>query len=188
MAAEPDVAAALRLFFALWPPPDVARRLHAAAQELHGVCCGRLMRQDSLHVTLAFLGDVPADRVVAAEAAAAGVAGVAAAGFAFELDRLGYWKHNRILWAGSAAVSAGLNALAGRLAEKLRAAGFELEARPFAAHATLSRNVVAVPAKLPPLAPIAWPVADFALVASRSTDAGSRYEVRRRWALAAPIV
>ena len=173
-----------RLFFALWPDATVAKRLHAAARKAHATCGGRLMRLDTLHITLAFLGDVAADRFVEVEAAAVGMA---LAPFVLELDRHGYWRHNRILWAGGAALPAGLNRLAGGLADNLRAAGFRLEARPFAAHATLLRNVDTVPAELPSLTSIRWPVADFALVVSLRTEAGSRYEVLRRWALAGPI-
>ncbi len=151
---------------------------------MHAACGGRLMREDTLHITLAFLGDVPVARTTAAEAAAACVSG---APFVLELDRLGYWKHNRILWAGCAESPAALNRLAAQLAESLRAEGFALETRPFAAHATLLRNVDTVPPGPPPLAPIPWPIEDFVLAASKPGPGGSRYTVLRRWPLAAPI-
>ena len=47
-----------RIFFALWPEPGVARQLDALAGAAHAVCGGRRMRRDTLHLTLAFLGDV----------------------------------------------------------------------------------------------------------------------------------
>lgn len=176
-------AAAQRLFFALWPPAEVARALHAAARQAHAACGGRLIRRETLHITLAFLGDVATARLGAAEAAAAAVA---AAAFVLEVDRLAYWRHNRIVWAGCSAPPAALERLAGGLARHLREAGFSLEERRFAAHATLLRN--ATNAALPALdAAIRWPVTDFALVASHAGAEGSRYEVLRRWPLAASV-
>ena len=173
-----------RLFFALWPDAAVAARLHQAAQTAHAACGGRLMHRETLHVTLAFLGDVPAARMADIEAAAAGIV---AAPFTLELDRLGYWKHNRILWAGCTQVPAALTRLADSLAQDLRAAGFELETRPFAVHATLLRDAHCT-AAVPPPAAIRWPLADFALVGSRRGPDGSRYEVLKRWPLTAAIV
>ncbi|MGE5468872.1 MAG: RNA 2',3'-cyclic phosphodiesterase [Ignavibacteria bacterium] len=174
--AEP----ARRLFFALWPEADVAGRLHEAGKALQRACGGRVMRRDTLHVTLVFLGAVPQSRVADAEAAADRVAG---SRFALELDGLACWKHNRIAWAGCGETPAALDALATQLAQRLREAGFRLDARPFAVHATLVRNADCA-APLPPLSePIVWLVADFVLVESHTGPAGSRYEIVRRWAL-----
>lgn len=181
MAAE-----SRRLFFALWPDDAVAAWLHKAAQTAHGACGGRLMRRETLHVTLAFLGDVPQSRTATAAAAATAVA-AATASFTLELDRLGYWTHNRILWAGCANVPTALSGLADNLAQGLRAAGFALETRPFAVHATLLRDARCGTA-VPPLAAILWPITDFALVASSRGADGSRYEVLERWPLAPAIV
>lgn len=173
-----------RLFFALWPPAEAARQLYALARGCHAGCGGRLMPRDNLHLTLAFLGDTPAERRLAAEAAADGVVGVP---FDLSLDRLGYWKHNRILWAGCTQVPEALQALAAELAARLREAGFELEKRPFAAHLTLLRNA-APPAELPAPEGIAWSVDAFVLAASRLGPGGSRYEILRRWPLGGGLV
>lgn len=180
MAAD----ASRRLFFALWPSDAVSRRLHDAARAAHPACGGRLMRRETLHITLAFLGNVPESRMSAAEAAAATVAGES---FEFGLDRLACWKRNHILWAGCSVVPAALSGLADDLAQGLRQAGFMLEERPFVVHATLLRNAEC--AQTPPTlaAPIRWPVDNFALVESRRGETGSRYEVLRRWPLAASI-
>ncbi|HEX8988114.1 MAG TPA: RNA 2',3'-cyclic phosphodiesterase [Rhodocyclaceae bacterium] len=169
-----------RLFFALWPAAAVAGELDRLAREVQRACGGRATRRDSLHLTLAFLGDVPADRVSAAEAAADAVAG---GRFLLELDRLACWKHNRIVWAGCERTPAALADLAAGLGDNLRAAGFVLDARPFAVHATLVRNAdcrVALPPLQPPLH---WQVDDFALIESRLAPGGSRYAIVRRWPL-----
>jgi 2'-5' RNA ligase len=167
-----------RLFFALWPTETVARRLHDEALSLQRVCGGRAMRRETLHLTLAFLGAIPVSRVAVAEAAADTVK---AGRFVLELDRLACWKHNHIAWAGCTRTPEPLSALAADLAFHLRTAGFALDARPFAVHATLVRNADCA-ASLPELAtPIVWPVEDFVLVESHNGPRGAGYEAVRRW-------
>lgn len=176
----PEAAAERRVFFALWPPAGVASQLHAAAGAAQAACGGRAMRRETLHITLAFLGGIAAPRLADAEDAASRTMAPA---FEMTLDRLGYWKHNRILWAGCMVAPAALVDLAGALAARLTSAGFRLDERPFAVHATLLRNAAcATPPAL--AATIRWPVIDFALVESHG---GSRYEVLRRWPLAMAV-
>lgn len=169
-----------RLFFALWPDAAVAASLHELAQALQRACGGRATRRDSLHLTLAFLGGVPTSRLADAEAAADAVL---ADRFVLDLDRVACWKHNRIVWAGCSAMPPALGDVAAQLATNLRAAGFSLDARPFAVHASLVRKANCG-APLPPLdAAIAWRAIDFALVESHAEPGGSRYQVVRRWTL-----
>lgn len=167
-----------RCFFALWPDEALAGSLHALAEAAHASCGGRLMRRDTLHLTLAFLGEISADRVAAARAAADALAGTE--GFDLTLDRLGYWQHNRILWAGG--VSPRLTLLADGLATRLRAAGFALDTRGFAAHVTLLRDARCEVVPTMPAA-LAWPVREFVLAESRPAAAGARYDIIGRWPL-----
>jgi 2'-5' RNA ligase len=163
----------------LWPAAGTADALHAVAHDAHRSCGGRLTRRETLHLTLAFLGDIPAARLPDAEAAAVSVGG---APFELLLDRLGCWKH--ILWAGGD--SPPLAALAEGLAARLRRAGFRLEERPFAAHVTLLRDArcPAVPAMAET---IVWRVTEFVLAESRSDAAGARYEIIGRWPLVGAV-
>jgi 2'-5' RNA ligase len=164
-----------RLFFAIWPDAAAVKALHDTARAARRSCGGRLMRQDALHLTLAFLGEIPAARWIDATAVAAEIV---VAPFTLTLDRLNYWKHNRILWAGGE--SEPLAALASSLQTGLRAAGFQLETRPFVAHMTLLRDA-RCPAPPSLDAPIAWPVTEFTLVESSLSAAGARYEIVGRW-------
>lgn len=175
---------ARRLFFALWPDGAGADALAAAARAAHKACGGRPMGRDDLHLTLAFLGDATAERLAAAEEAAAGVA---AASFDFAIDRLGCWQHNRILWAGCTETPPLLAALARNLAERLLAAGFVLDARPYAPHVTLLRQADCRRAPPPLAAPVSWAATEFVLAESRPTPAGGRYTVIGRWPLAPAI-
>ena len=53
----------MRLFFALWPPLEVAEQLAGVARAVAQQFGGKPTRQETLHLTLAFLGEVPDDRM-----------------------------------------------------------------------------------------------------------------------------
>jgi RNA 2',3'-cyclic 3'-phosphodiesterase len=182
------VTATRRIFFALWPEPEVAGRLHVLSAVAHEVCGGRRMRRDTLHLTLAFLGEVDAARydlacTIADEVAAGG--GIAAdecLGEVLRIDRLAFWKHNHIVWAGCDEVPPALGALAEKLTAGLRGGGFALDSRRFAAHVTLLRNAQCA-GDMAPIEAFDWPVRDFVLVQSQLEREGAKYEIVRRWAV-----
>lgn len=157
----------MRLFFAAWPPPEVAQALARWAREAQRDCGGRATREDLIHLTLAFLGDADP----AAAAASARAARGKRASFSLEVAR--YWKHNRIVWVGPEKAPPSLAALA-------RALG---EPREFAAHVTLIRKAHAPRGALPPLPALDWPVAEFALMNSRLDPGGPVYELLERFPL-----
>jgi len=167
----------VRLFFALWPPPEAARALAEWARAVEKACGGRATRENSIHLTLAFLGD--------ADPLKAGVAGrkVRAAAFDFPLDAAGYWPHNRIVWIGPQRMPDALADLVQQLHRALVEEGFVLEGRAFAAHVTLLRKA-ARPAAIPPLPALTWPAPEFALVRSKPSPTGSAYEAIERFPLA----
>lgn len=170
------VTDSLRLFFALWPPREVAEALHQLAGKARADGGGRVMRKEGLHLTLAFLGMVARSRLEALETIAATVH---AESFTLSLDRLDYWPHNHILWAGCASPAAELSTLAESMRSRLTEAGFPLQPPSFTPHVTLVRNANP-PKQLCSMAPIPWPVADFALVESRG---GGDYQALRHWPL-----
>jgi len=178
------VTATRRIFFALWPDPAVAQALDSLAAAAHAVCGGRRMRRDTLHLTLAFLGDVDAAQFDVARAVADEVSHkVGAGGTALRIDRLACWKHNHIVWAGCDSVPDAVAELAEQLGTGLRQRGFKLDRRPFAAHVTLLRNAQCG-GDLPVPAAFDWPVREFVLVQSRLGPDGARYEIVGRWPLA----
>lgn len=170
-----------RLFFALWPDARSRRQFERAAKILHRACGGKMTRSDSIHLTLAFLGAVDNSKIDSLKALAAEIRADA---FDLAIDRSGYWKHNRIAWAGCSENSAQLSDLAGQLADKLRQAGYTLETRPFAAHVTLLRHADS-PEILPEIVPFCWQVDRFSLVESVSTETGVRYRQLAGWGLGA---
>jgi 2'-5' RNA ligase len=162
------------LFFALWPPRDTARALAEWARAVQEQTGGRATAEETIHLTLAFLGQGDAGK------ASAAAESVRTSPFDLPIDTAKYWKHNQIVWVGPQATPPALTALVGQLHPALRAAGFVLEARPFAAHVTLIRKASA-PGPLPALPTMTWPTHDFVLVRSTPTGGGSRYEVVQRF-------
>jgi RNA 2',3'-cyclic 3'-phosphodiesterase len=168
--ARPEQA---RVFFALWPPPESARQLADVADSFVTRAGGRATSQENIHVTLAFIGDVPVGRLADLERAAREVRGEA---FALTLDRFGVWRHNRILWAGGSVLPPALAGLSAALGAALTAAGFAVAdaRRTFTPHVTLVRKVVVLDAELPECQPVAWNNRQFVLVRSTlSADASS---------------
>ena len=171
-----DVA---RLFFAAWPPPDTQQALGKLARDLARECGGRAVPARNIHLTLAFLGNVARDRLPLLEELAAGIC---ASRFALAIDRLGYWRHNRVVWAGTEGCPDGLRELAEDLGGKLSAAGFRLEQRDYVPHVTLLRDARRAPARSA-MPGLAWQVGRFALVESAPQGRGRVYRVLRDWPL-----
>lgn len=166
-------AEGLRLFFALWPDPPLRAALAGAAAVLRGSCGGRPPPARNLHLTLAFLGDVPPSRLPELTALAAGIP---LRPFTLTLDRIGWWPRQRLAWAGAQDCPAALEGLAGTLSAGLRAAGFRSERRSFVPHVTLLRDAQRAPpqtvAELPP-----WKVTQFVLASSEPSAHGVAYRI-----------
>lgn len=163
-----------RVFLALWPPASVVERLRTVVP-LH--VSGRHMRADTLHMTLAFIGN--ADEA-GLERIATAAASIQAPPFTLRLDHLGYWASNHILWAGPSRTPRELLELAGGLRDALDAQAVPYDPHRFTPHVTLVRNASAVvPARLPE--PIEWDVAGWCLVSSRPDALGPHYELLARW-------
>ncbi len=173
------MAERLRLFFALWPQPDTRDRLAALAGAMRKQCGGKATRPENLHLTLVFLGEVEATRLAEIEAAAAGVRAPA---FELRLCRPGYWQHNRIAWVAPADPPRALFDLVSALQDALVMRGFARESRPYVPHLTLLRHARCRGEDWPAV-DIAWPVAEFVLVASVAQENGRAYQALGRWTL-----
>lgn len=168
----------MRLFFALWPPLAVAEALAAWARRLQRETGGRVVAAKNIHLTLAFLGEVPDERLPALRRLP-----VWGEPHALPMDEAGYWARNSLLWAGPREKPPELARIAARLHDMLATAGFPTESRPFAAHVTLIRKARA-PAEMPALPALQWPVADCVLVRSALSAQGPRYEPLQRYPFA----
>lgn len=167
----------MRLFFALWPPPAAAQTLADWAKHVAREAGGKPVAAETIHLTLAFLGDADPENAISAARQ------VQCDAFDLPIETAQYWKHNRIVWAGPKLTPDPLARLAESLQLDLYRAGFILERRPFAAHVTLLRKARA-PLSLPALPEVRWRAAAFLLVQSQSSRVGSRYSPLERFALA----
>jgi RNA 2',3'-cyclic 3'-phosphodiesterase len=167
-----------RLFFAVWPDAAAAAALSALAGQLVEACGGRPVPAAKLHLTLAFLGEVDAERT----ADLLRCVRFRGRRFRLELDRVGGFRRARVAWAGPSTPPPELGALQEKLAARLAAGGFALEEREFNPHLTLARRIErALPGAS--VAPIAWEADEFTLV--RSEIGTGRYHVVERWPLGA---
>jgi 2'-5' RNA ligase len=168
-----------RVFFALWPDSAACEALAVLSAQTAKRCGGRPVPAGNLHLTLAFLGDVDRGRVEDARRAAAKVK---ARPFELVLDRVGTFKRARVAWAGCRSPDPALLQLAAALAQALRDEAFVLEARPFAPHLTLVRDLrdkVADEA----MPPVGWTAQSIALVESDRRSGG--YNTLGQWPLTA---
>jgi 2'-5' RNA ligase len=132
----------VRLFFAVEIPPDV----QAALGRLRGAEGGdyRWVDPSLLHVTLAFLGEQPEERLAELQAIGAGAASGSRSGVLKlgEAGSFGARTAPRVLWIGLAGDLSAVHDLQTRLASGLRQAGLptEEEDRAFRPHITLARR------------------------------------------------
>ncbi|MGQ0523613.1 MAG: RNA 2',3'-cyclic phosphodiesterase [Betaproteobacteria bacterium] len=179
---RPDAGAAVRLFFAVWPDEQARAALGALARELSVDCGGRAVRAANLHLTLAFLGDVSAPRM---PLIAQAVDAIRVEPFALEFDECGYWRHNRIVWAGATQCPPALRVLVDALGEALQAHGFRREGREYVPHITLLRDARREP-KTGMARSIGWRARDFTLVQSVRRERALAYEIVRSWSSGDP--
>lgn len=183
MMSPPDVRVqSPRFFFALWPDASVREALmqviaSAVPPE------ARASRPENLHLTLAFLGSVAADRLREVLEA---VAGVRAMEFTLTLDRLEYWIAPGILCLRPGVAPPALEDLAASLRGALRARNLPADERPYRPHVTLCRKLrPAAGRPLPaPAVRIAWRAQEFVLAESADDSGRSIYRIIGRWPLA----
>jgi len=177
-----------RVFFALRPPDALAGTLADVARDAAERLGGRPTRCDTIHLTLAFLGDVPVDDLPVLQAIGDGIQ---CSRFALRIDRLGYWPHKRLLWAGMSEVPDGLRDLHRQLQGTLAASGYRSDtaAHGFAPHITLVRHMPSGEADsmvtgAGNLHPLDWPCSSFLLFKSELRSSGPDYGILRKYSLA----
>jgi 2'-5' RNA ligase len=169
----------LRLFFGVWPPAPAAAALHGWAVATQATVGGRAITTANIHMTLAFLGQLPAERLEHAIAAGRRVRGDYTA---LLLTEARYWPRSRIVWVGPKTTPAPLAGLAAELQRELAALGFQLDERELVAHVTLLRDVPRLRG-LPDLPEVEWPITEFVLARSVTASTGSVYTILERFPL-----
>jgi 2'-5' RNA ligase len=167
----------LRLFFALSCPAHAAQDILAWREQT--ALGGHWVSPDNLHITLAFLGNQPLERLPALQALADDCIH---APFRLELDHLSLLARRFACLEPMPAPEC-LLGLQAQLATTLERAGLFHEPRPYRPHLTLSRECHQLPASAPPK--VTWQVAEFGLYASEPSAQGVRYRCLQHWALRA---
>ncbi len=131
----------MRVFVAAYPPADaVAHLVRFSAQLRTGRAAARLTRPETWHVTLAFLGDLPDERLPVLTGAVDLAAGTASA-LRVAVAGGGSFGHGRasVLWAGLTGDVTELVELARTLRRALARARLPYDRKPPTPHLTLAR-------------------------------------------------
>lgn len=148
-----------KLFFALWPDQPTRQALAHLQQPVRG----RLIPPEKLHLTMAFLGQQPAEALPVLHAI---LAASALPQLELEIDCYGYFQRPHIAWAGMRAPPAALLEAQAALMARLEAAGFSAATHgEFKPHVTLAREANEAPAGFSGPA-VSWRVGGLALVES----------------------
>ena len=163
-----------RLFLALWPDARTRVAVRAWQDAMVWPKRARQTWPENLHVTVQFIGSVPAQRVPEL------CHGLALAGepIDLELDHIEIWPHGVVVLA-PAQLPPELTALKGRLAKALQALDAPCEGPEYRPHVTLARHAAATlpVSELPQ--PVRWRSTSYVLALS----AGGHCEVLHEFPL-----
>ena len=167
-----------RLFLALWPDASMREQLAHSVRKGVRSSGGRRVPEANYHITLVFIGAVPEGRVAELGVVVRAVIGTGTGAGPIEvpLQELAYWPGPRVLCAVPSAPLAGLAGGVGGLLEALAAAAFAPDLKLFRPHVTVARKVMR-PSASAPLHPVLWRFDEFALIESRTLEAGPVYSV-----------
>jgi 2'-5' RNA ligase len=191
----------LRLFIALAVPPEVGAEIGRAQERLKRAAQPGAVRwavAEQFHVTLKFLGDVPAEQVarigdsIAPVCANCPALRVSARGIGFFPNVV----QPRVIWAGARDETGRLPDLHRQLEAALRWLGPAEKAGRFSGHITLGRFKPGHHASIPKVAGLAahfhdrhfgdWLAEDVELVRSDLTATGALHTVLAHFALGGP--
>lgn len=169
-----------RVFFAIEIPTKIQRQIVRWRADNFPDDAGRPVAAANMHITLAFLGEISAEK----QAALAAMAGrICQPGFTLHLDDAGQWLRSRVVWLGTRQPPRGLLQLANLLRAQAARSGCYQSPQPFHPHLTLLRNTAhAVPIPAPGFH---WeiPVSEFVLYESNFINGRTRYTPLQRWTL-----
>ena len=171
----------LRTFFAISPDDAARAALAEGARWAAKSCGGRPTPAELIHLTLVFIGSTRRERV-------ADLVGLMDTldlpAFDLQLDSIGWFRRNGIVWAGSQSPPDALIALQSTLARDAERVGFSLDVRPYSPHLTLARDAHRSPPATTLTPPLSWRVSSFELMSSQLGGTGPRYEVLHSRSLA----
>lgn len=169
-----------RLFFAIDVPEEIQQQLVDWRAQHFAADAGRPVAAANLHMTLAFLGEVSAQKQQALSALAERIQ---QPGFTLTLDDAGHWPRSRVVWLGSRSTPRGLLQLASMLRSQAARSGCAQIPQPFHPHITLYRQACHSVRLPPPGFRWQWQVNEFVLYESLFERGRTRYRPLARWPL-----
>ena len=132
----------MRLFIAINFDPETKKKLLEVQAKLRRLGKGNFSREENLHLTLAFIGEVPEERLKDVKAA---MEQVKFPPMELCFHDVGYFMTGRDrpaqLWKVSLKFNRRLEAVNKELIQALREAGFSPDAKSFKPHVTLAREL-----------------------------------------------
>ena len=169
----------MRLFFAVLPPPEVRNGIAAAALRLPLDADSALVRPDNYHMTLAFVGEVPAAQLATVREIGDSQH---ACSFTVRFDAYEYWPEAAVLLAAAREIPSTLT----RLWERIHAglANHQLARKPelLRPHVTIARKVSQAPV-LQAMSAFGWKAQTFNLMQSTRDGVEPTYTVLNTWPL-----
>jgi 2'-5' RNA ligase len=153
----------MRLFVAVNFSDEIKSRIIEVQESLRSQSTrGNFTRPENLHLTLAFIGETPEEKL---ETIYAIIDDIKSPSFDIRFNRTGCFTHSRkeLWWIGAESGGSGLSSLKSihvRLIRDLLDAGFRVDQRPFNGHITRAREVRR-------LEPIALPCPEMLLKVNR---------------------
>lgn len=174
------MSAERRLFFALSLPAKMQKQVIAWRADNFPPDTGRPVAAASLHITLAFLGEISDLKA----RALTGVAGrIQAQKFSLQLDDIGHWPGSGVVWIGTKRAPNALLQLASVLRSHAARNGCHQSTLPFHPHVSLYRSATR-PVAIPPATP-GWQLdaTGFSLYESLFERGRTRYHSLQTWPL-----
>lgn len=170
----------MRLFFALWPDAATQQQWHHEFSPYLALLGGRRMPAQNLHLTLAFLGEQPGDRINTLISLGDDLSSDS---ISLRFNNIECWKKAGLACLRPAETPVALTRLVGQLNTGLQMAGIALEARGFKPHVTLARDIAVTGPAIPVWPASQWQAPALALLRSRLSPEGPEYAVLHEWPL-----
>jgi 2'-5' RNA ligase len=169
----------VRLFFAVMPDPETRERIAAAAISMRLDSDARLVPPHNYHMTLAFIGEVPARQVPTLQRIGAAQR---MAPCSLRIDAYEFWPKPKVVVGATQTLPAALERLWRQLHRDLAEHQWALDPQQLRPHVTLARKVSQAPV-LQAMSAFDWLVRDFSLVRSDTGGIQSAYTVLDTWSL-----
>jgi len=160
-----------RLFFALWPDNRQRESLRDPISSVAKSVEGRHVDRRDWHITLAFIGPFPENRVPILHEKAAEID---VEPFRLSLDRMEFWPRAKVAVITAPVVPPEMQRLVDQLSAMLAKVGIQPEERRFRPHITVVRNArTFATERLVRRATVEW--SSFELIESTSGPGGATY-------------